>query len=260
MPRNPFLVICQYMDKFIISFFHSIFLFFFPFFSSSRSIEASYVSFFFGVPVEATTGNNKKKPAHRFQFKQFHTILNAYLSAYGPKIGKFFPLSFFYSENSSLFGSWNFAWGLKSPMHQHDDKIFNNLSISSYHFHALCLLILMPYHLYFLCPGTFFLVVRTRTLFTSKVLQPDILQSNELEKCYFSSCVCVCVFLRMYSQFIVEWKNGTISTSFMRPNLLIILMPKCSLCSLQQKHSLHFFIRNTFSNGIWFFFLLMYFS
>lgn len=85
-------------------------------------------------------------------------------------------------------------------MHQHDDKIFNNLSISPYHFHSLCLLILMPYHLYFLCPGTFFLAVRTQTLFTSKVLQPDILQSNELEKCYFFF---MCVFVDVFT--IYRW-------------------------------------------------------
>ena len=33
-------------------------------------------------------------------------------------------------------------------------KIFNRLLASSYHFHSLCLLILMPYHLYFLCPDS----------------------------------------------------------------------------------------------------------
>lgn len=260
MPRNPFLVICQYMDKFIISFFHSIFLFFFPFFSSSRSIEASYVSFWFGVPVEATTGNNKKKPAHRFQFKQFHTILNAYLSAYGLKIGKFFPLSFFDSGNSSLFGSWHFAWGLKSPMHQHDDKIFNNLSISSYHFHALCLLILMPYHLYFLCPGTFFLAVRTQTLFTSKVLQPDILQSNELEKCYFFSCVCVCLSTYVFT--IYRWMekrnnfnivHATQSANNIDAKMLCVFALTKTFSSLL--HTKYFFQRNMV-----FFLLLMYFS
>lgn len=187
------------MDKFIISFFHSIFLFFFPFFSSSfRSIEASYVSFWFCVPVEATTGNNKKKPAHRFQFKQFHTILNAYLSAYGLKIGKFFPLSFFDSGNSSLFGSWHFAWGLKSPMHQHDDKIFNNLSISSYHFHSLCLLILMPYHLYFLCPGTFFFWLCALKHFSHRKFCNPIYcnRMNWKSVIFFLVCVFVCVCVR----------------------------------------------------------------
>lgn len=145
--------------------------------------------------------------------------------------GSFF-LSFFDSGNSSLFGSWHFAWGLKSPMHQHDDKIFNNLSISSYHFHSLCLLILMPYHLYFLCPGTFFFWLCALKHFSHRKFCNPIYCNRMNWKSVIFFRVCVCVFLRMYSQFIVEWKNGTISTSFMRPNLLIILMPKCSVCSL----------------------------
>lgn len=81
----------------------------------------------------------------------------------------FSSFSFFSGSGyPSLFGLGHYAArGLESPMRQHD-KIFNNLSIWSYHFHSLCLLILMPYHLYFLCSdslsGWFFSAVRARTL------------------------------------------------------------------------------------------------
>lgn len=58
-------------------------------------------------------------------------------------------------------------------------KIFNKLPASCYHFLSLCLLILMPYHLYFPMFWLFFLfffLLHTRQYFPplGKVMQPDI--------------------------------------------------------------------------------------
>lgn len=81
-------------------------------------------------------------------------------------------------------------------------KIFNRLLASSYHFHSLCLLILMPYHLYFLCPDSlcrFFSLRVEQRARQHFPLCSAIRYCNELEKCYF------------FSQFIVRQKYGTVS-------------------------------------------------
>lgn len=155
--------------------------------------------------VVATTGNSQKE-THRFQFKQFHTILNAYLCAYGLKFGwcwYFFHSRYSFEQRSGV--------KVTSAL---PHKIFNKLLASSYHFHSLCLLILMPYHLYFLCPYSlsvvfFCSITRSPTLSTSHATR----YCNELEKCYFFT---------IYRS--TEIRNHF--ASFRRPNLLIISMSK----------------------------------
>lgn len=74
---NPFPVICQFADKFIISFFS---------FTWWQNVSFSVYG---GRCDHKKYGNwtTTKKETHRFQFRQFHTIQNAYLFAYGLKIG-----------------------------------------------------------------------------------------------------------------------------------------------------------------------------
>lgn len=56
------------------------------YFIFSLSTSDFFPSWSFVVRPQEVLAANKNE-THRFQFKQFHTILNAYLSSYGLKFG-----------------------------------------------------------------------------------------------------------------------------------------------------------------------------
>lgn len=91
-------------------------------------------------------------------------------------------------------------------------KIFNNLLASFYRFHSLCLLILMPYHLYFLCSDSFFSLVQHRNIFTS------LRRSHAIRYCNRMNWKSV-IFSTIYRALKVRKR-----VHIRRPNLLIISM------------------------------------
>lgn len=106
------------------------------------------------------TASNKNE-THRFQFKQFHTILNAYLSSYGLKFGKHF---FFWWGTNDIHA--NDAGGSKSPM-RHNIK-YSTISrhlVLSFSFALLAHFNAISFVFFYVL--TFCFALHAPTLFTS---------------------------------------------------------------------------------------------